>query len=77
MTDRWLRAPAVARHFDVKTATLAKWRRTGRGPRDWKHLSRTQVVYPETAVLAYDEEIRQAPAPIQRPPERRRADVAP
>lgn len=35
MTD-YLLAPVVARKLGVKTATLAKWRRTDRGPRGWE-----------------------------------------
>lgn len=37
----------------IKTATLARWRREGKGPREWFHLSPTLVVYPVQAVEEY------------------------
>jgi predicted site-specific integrase-resolvase len=43
---RHLSAQAVAQLLGIKTATLAKWRRTGRGPAGWFHVSTTLVVYP-------------------------------
>jgi len=43
-------SPQVARMLGIKTGTLAKWRRTKRGPQDWLRLSATLVVYPEEAV---------------------------
>lgn len=39
-------ARTVASMLGIKTATLAKWRREGRGPSGWFHLSPTLVVYP-------------------------------
>jgi transposase-like protein len=36
----------VAQLLGIKTATLAKWRRQGRGPAGWFHVSTTLVVYP-------------------------------
>jgi len=41
-----LSAQAVAHLLGIKTATLAKWRREGRGPGGWFHVSLTLVVYP-------------------------------
>jgi transposase-like protein len=43
---RHLSAQAVAQLIGIKTATLAKWRRQGRGPQGWFHVSTTLVVYP-------------------------------
>jgi transposase-like protein len=48
-----LPAAAVARVLGIKTATLAKWRRQGRGPQGWFYLSPTLVVYPQQSVEAY------------------------
>lgn len=41
-----LSAQAVAQLLGIRTATLAKWRRQGRGPAGWFHVSTTLVVYP-------------------------------
>lgn len=43
---RHLSAQAVAQLIGIKTATLAKWRRQGRGPTGWLRVSMTLVVYP-------------------------------
>jgi predicted site-specific integrase-resolvase len=43
---RHLTAQAVAQLLGIKTATLAKWRRQGRGPQGWFHVSTTLVLYP-------------------------------
>lgn len=43
---RHLNAQLVAQLIGIKTATLAKWRRAGRGPGGWFHVSSTLVVYP-------------------------------
>ena len=43
---RHLSAQAVAQLLGIKTATLAKWRRQGKGPKGWFHVSTTLVVYP-------------------------------
>lgn len=55
MTD-YLLAPVVARKLGVKTATLAKWRRTDRGPRGWVRYSETSVAYPAAEVERWLEE---------------------
>ena len=47
---RHLSAQAVAQLLGIKTATLAKWRREGRGPAGWFHVSTTLVVYPAEEV---------------------------
>lgn len=46
------RVPAriAARLLGVKTATLARWRQRGHGPKGWIYLSETLVVYPLTEV---------------------------
>jgi predicted site-specific integrase-resolvase len=41
-----LSAQAVAQLLGIKTATLAKWRREGRGPKGFFHVSTTLVMYP-------------------------------
>jgi predicted site-specific integrase-resolvase len=41
-----LSAQAVAQRLGIRTATLAKWRRQGRGPTGWFHVNRTLVLYP-------------------------------
>lgn len=51
-------AQTVARLLGIKTGTLAKWRRQGRGPTGWFHLSTTLVVYPTQNVEAYVKEKR-------------------
>ena len=43
---RHLSAQSVARLIGIKTATFAKWRREGRGPTGWFHVSLTLVLYP-------------------------------
>ena len=43
---RHLSAQTVAQLLGIQTGTLAKWRRQGRGPRNWFHVSTTLVVYP-------------------------------
>jgi len=47
---RHLCAQAVAQLLGIKTGTLAKWRREGRGPKGWFHVSTTLVVYPADEV---------------------------
>lgn len=50
MSQAYLPATVVARLLGIKTATLAKWRRQGRGPTGWFHVSTTLVLYPEPEV---------------------------
>ena len=50
---RHLSAQAVAQLIGIRTATLAKWRRQGRGPQGWFHVSTTLVVYPIEEVEQY------------------------
>lgn len=49
MEDR-ISAPYVARIIGIKTATLAKWRCLGRGPKGWIQVSPTHVTYPRSEV---------------------------
>jgi len=44
----------LARRLGVRTGTLAKWRRTGRGPATFMHLSRTLVVYDLQSVVEWE-----------------------
>jgi len=39
-------ARELARRLGIKIGTLAKWRRTGRGPDGWIYASKTLVIYP-------------------------------
>ena len=50
MKAEYLPANVVARLLGIQTATLAKWRRQGRGPTGWFHVSTTLVVYPAEEV---------------------------
>jgi hypothetical protein len=49
-------ATAVARLLGVKTATLAKWRYRGVGPRGWISISATLVAYPVSEVHRFLDE---------------------
>jgi len=49
----YLKAQEVARRLGVKTGTLARWRRDGKGPAGAFHLSTTCVVYPLEAIEAF------------------------
>ncbi len=51
----FISATTVARMLGIRTGTLAKWRRLGRGPEGAVHLSATFVVYPEDAVHEFIE----------------------
>jgi len=48
-----IKASEVARRIGVKTGTLGKWRRQGKGPKGWYALSATVVVYPESEVQRF------------------------
>ena len=41
----YIPAEDVARMLGILTATLAKWRRTGRGPQRWVYRSKNSVLY--------------------------------
>jgi hypothetical protein len=51
--DTYLGASTVARMLGVKTATLAKWRRQGRGPNGAIRTSATSVSYPSSSVHVF------------------------
>ena len=55
-----IKASEVARRIGVKTGTLGKWRRQGKGPKGWYSLSATVVVYPETEVQKFLREQQEA-----------------
>jgi len=57
-------APHVARIIGIKTATLAKWRCLGRGPKGWIQVSPTHVTYPRSEVEKFLAE-RAAQTPTQ------------
>jgi len=52
----WMQSPAVAKRFGIQTGTLNKWRQHGKGPRSWKRVSPTVVVYPVSEVLKFEEQ---------------------
>lgn len=54
--EGWMQSPAVARRFGVKTGTLNKWRQQGKGPKGWKRISPTVVVYPVFEVLKFEQQ---------------------
>jgi predicted site-specific integrase-resolvase len=55
-----LSAQAVAQLLGIKTATLAKWRREGRGPAGWFKVSATLVVYPVEGIELFLKQKRMA-----------------
>lgn len=56
----WLQSGAVAKLFGMKTGTLKKWRAAGKGPRGWKRVAPTVVMYPVTEVVRFHERWQQA-----------------
>jgi transposase-like protein len=56
--DERIAARDVARMIGIKTATLAKWRRLGKGPGGWREMSPTLVTYPVDAVVRFIAERR-------------------
>lgn len=57
-----IKASEVARRIGVKTGTLGKWRRQGKGPGGWYALSATVIVYPEDSVQRFLRERQNQPA---------------
>jgi transposase-like protein len=53
----YIQARQVARTLGIRTGTLAKWRRQGRGPKGWVRLSRTSVAYPLDEVERFIREL--------------------
>jgi len=51
--DELIPAEALAKRLGLLTSTLAKWRRTGRGPRRWVYIAKNRVGYPKEAVDDY------------------------
>jgi hypothetical protein len=51
--DTYIPAPVVARMLGLRTGTLAKWRRQGKGPQNSFHTGETTVVYPALEVEAF------------------------
>lgn len=56
----YIAAPALAKRWGLKTATLGKWRRLGKGPRGWYPLSPTFIIYPLEEVERFEAERRRA-----------------
>lgn len=48
--DDLVTAADLARRLGILTATLAKWRRLGKGPSTWVYTSKNRVAYPKDAV---------------------------
>ena len=46
LKQKLVQAREVAQALGIKTGTLAKWRRRGKGPKGWVRLGRTSVAYP-------------------------------
>jgi transposase-like protein len=57
---RHLSAQSVAQLLGIKTATLAKWRRQGRGPHGFFHVTKTLVLYPADEVEQFIREHKEA-----------------
>ena len=55
-----VQAREVARTLGIKTGTLAKWRREGKGPKGWVRLGRTSVAYPLAEVERFIRELEGA-----------------
>ena len=51
--DEYMQARAVAKRLGIKTDTLKRWRRDGRGPRGWKKSGKTVVLYPVAEIEAW------------------------
>jgi transposase-like protein len=69
-----IKASEVARRIGVKTGTLGKWRRHGKGPKGWYALSATVVVYPETEVQKF---LREQQATLARREQAAKAPLTP
>ena len=69
-----IKASEVARRIGVKTGTLGKWRRQGKGPKGWYTLSATVVVYPETEVQKF---LRDQRANLERREQAAKAPLTP
>lgn len=52
-SDEWVHASAVAKLLGVKTATLGRWRREGKGPPGWAKTTHTTVYYRRLGVTAF------------------------
>jgi transposase-like protein len=50
----WMRSSAVARRLGLETDTLKKWRSQAKGPKGWKRVSPTVVMYPVAEVLQFE-----------------------
>lgn len=59
---RHLTAQAVAQLLGIRTATLAKWRREGRGPTGFFHVTTTLVLYPIEEVERFLAERKTTPS---------------
>jgi hypothetical protein len=52
-SEGWMLAPAVANLIGIKTGTLNKWRRLGKGPKGWRQTTPTTVHYPVIEVQRF------------------------
>lgn len=60
----YIPAKDVARRLGILTATLAKWRRTGRGPLRFVYAAKNRVLYERAAV---EEFIAALPRRVEKP----------
>ncbi len=51
----WMRSSAVAQKLGIATSTLKKWRTQKKGPKGWKRISSTVVMYPVSEILSFEE----------------------
>jgi len=51
----WMKSSAVAQRLGIQTGTLKKWRAEGKGPKGWRRISRTVVMYPVAEVLRFEQ----------------------
>ena len=52
----WMKSSAIAHRLGLETDTLKKWRSQGKGPKGWKRISRTVVMYPVAEVLRFEKQ---------------------
>ena len=61
-------ATALARRLGLRTGTLGKWRRLGKGPGGWYYQSNTRVVYPLAEIESFEAGRKAARPSFSSPP---------
>jgi transposase-like protein len=51
----WMKSSAVAQRLGIATSTLKKWRTQKKGPKGWKRISSTVVMYRMSEVVKFEE----------------------